>query len=288
MRAILLGNKDLAVRALDVLARHRVEVAGIVLNPDDDGVEQGRWYRSLKVVAEARAIPTIQPRHVSTDEGREFIVRHAPDFLLSVSYARIVRKMILELPRRLALNVHFSELPHCRGCLPLVYAMAGGDAHTGVTLHVMDEGIDTGDILAARRVEIDDCDTARTLYFKCVEAGETLLDETLPALVRGTFDRRPQQLDRGSYHPQVYPHDRWLDPGMSARQFSCFVRAHTFPPYPSARAMVDGAEHEVLFRDGKFFVPELGIDPAPVDEVIAALLKRNWESICPPNLVSTN
>ena len=288
MRAILLGNKNLAVRALDLLPAHGIEVVGVVLNPDDDGIEQGRWYQSLKRAAAQRGLPTIQPRNVSSDEGRQFIEQRRPDWLLSISYSRIVRKEILDLPLRMPLNIHFSMLPHNRGCLPLVYAMASGSRQTGVSLHVMDEGIDTGDVLAQRAVPIDESDTARSMYFKCVDAAEALLDQALPRLVEGSLRAQPQVLEDGSYHRQVYPNDRWLNPDVDPRGFSCFVRAHTFPPYPTARVMVAGVEHPVLFQDGAFRVPGLGIGPGSAAEVLELLRNCKWEPVCPRNLASTS
>ncbi len=281
MRAVVLGNKDLAVETLDLLESRGVSVAGVVLNPDDDGVEQGRWYRSLKAAALRRGLAILQPRNVSSPEGRAFIAECAPDLLLSLSYSRIIRRSILDLARLLPLNVHFSRLPRYRGCLPLVYALAHGERCAGATLHVMDEGIDTGDIIDQEDVPIGESDTAFTLYFRCVRAALAMLERTLPALLDRSYRRCPQDHALSSYHPQVYPNDRWLRPTMTVREFSCFVRAHTFPPYPSARARVAGREWEVLFREGQFEVPGLGIGPGSAGQVLEALQARHWEVPCP-------
>ncbi|MHC5028429.1 MAG: methionyl-tRNA formyltransferase [Planctomycetota bacterium] len=288
MRSIVLGNKDLAVRSLDALARNGIDVCGVVLTPDDDGVEAGRWYLSLKRAAEARGIPSIQPANVSSDEGCDFIGALRPDLLLSVSYTRIIRPEVLALATVVPLNVHFGDLPHYRGCLPVVHAIANGEAHVGVTLHVMDAGIDTGDVVTQHRVPIGENDTAFTMYFACVEEGERLLDEALPSLVDGSFERHRQDLDGGSYHPQAYPSDRWLNPGIQPGVLSSFVRAHTFPPYPSARVLVAGEEHEIVYRDGTFHVPTLEIHGATAQQACTALERQDWQQTWPTASRATN
>lgn len=267
MRAIVLGNKDLAVLCLDVILKHGIHVVGIVLNPDDDGREEGKWYKSLKKVALQRGISAIQPKNVSSPAGLEFIQNLAPDFLFSFSYSRILKGYILNQARCGAFNIHFARLPHYRGCLPIVYALANGDSLVGVTLHVMDEGIDTGDIVAQTLLPVEEGDTAYTVYFKCVAAGASLLDQTLPDLMSGTYTRRPQNLAEGSYHKQVYPNDRWLSPVMSPSQMSSFVRAHTFVGYPPARANLDGVEHEVFYHDGYFSIPGKGLKNLTAEEL---------------------
>jgi len=277
----VLGNKDLAVRSLDVLVRHGADVVGAVLNPDDDGRVQDRWYQSLKRAAAARGIPAIQPSTVSSDEGESFIARLRPDLLLSLSYAKIIRPRILQLAGLLPVNIHFARLPWYRGCLPLVHAMCNGDASVGVTVHVMDAGIDTGDILAQIDVPLSDQDTAYSTYFKCVDAGEQLLDRALPLLFAGRLAWTPQDLAAGSYHPQVYPNDRWSEPSHSPVRLSSFIRGLTFPSYPTARAMVKGQEHELRYQDGWFSAPTLHIGPTTIESLHEHLSLQDWRSVCP-------
>ena len=231
-RAVLLGNKDLAVGALDVLTRY-TEVVGVVLNHNDDGAE-GRWYQSLRRAAEGRGIVTAQPNSINDPEGVAFLRRLAPDIMLSCSYSRILCRPALACAG-LAMNIHFSALPRHRGCLPVVWAIAEGDSQVGVTLHVMDTGIDSGDIIAQVLLPVDDEDTAYTVYFRCVRAGLALLDCALPSILDGSAPRRPQDLAAGSYHTQEYPSDRWITAGMTDREARALTRALTFPGYPGAR-----------------------------------------------------
>jgi methionyl-tRNA formyltransferase len=281
VRAIILGNKDLAVDCLGVIARHGIDVVGIVLNPDDRGIDEGLWYRSLKKAAVEQNIPFIQPATVSSEEGVAFLREKAPDFLFSFSYSRIVKGFVLSEAKVIALNVHFAELPQYRGCLPIVYALANGDPHVGVTLHIMDEGIDTGAILDQAQVMVEERDTAYSMYFKCVEAGTALMDRNLPSLIAGTLQPRSQTLEIGSYNKQVYPNDRWLPQGLSPEALSCFVRAHTFPGYPSARVRYGGAELDVLCHDGSFEIPGLklsGLSSHALHELLSDR-KESYENL---------
>jgi methionyl-tRNA formyltransferase len=277
MRAVVLGNKDLAVGCLDVLLKHEVDVAGVVLNPDDDGQDEGKWYQSLKKTALQKGLSFVQPKNVSSAEGAAYIGRLEPDFLFSFSYSRIVKGYILNQASKGAFNIHFSNLPHHRGCLPLVYALAACDREAGVTLHVMDEGIDTGPIVERVLFPVEETDTAFSLYFECVAAGIDLFDRALPKLLSGEFEAASQDLQKGSYHPQVYPNDRWLSPSLSPVQLSSFVRAHTFRGYPSARALLDEGEYEVLYESGRFMIPGLRLNDLTAHDLHQELMNRGWK-----------
>ena len=130
------------------------------------------------------------------------------------------------------------------------------DQETGVTLHLMDEGIDTGDIVAQTKIPITPADTARTLYFRSAAAGIGLFAETLPAILSGTYGRTPQPEEEATYHPQINPNDRWIDWEWTEKKIHAFIRAHTFLPYPGARFIHKGKEAEVRMFNGKCHVEE--------------------------------
>lgn len=257
MKAVVLGNKDLAVNCLEVILQHDISVVGVVPNSNDDGGEHETWYRSLRRAANRLALPVWEVKNISSPLGLRHLRAARPDLLFSFSYNRIVRKPALELVSFCNLNVHFSRLPHFRGCLSLVHALAQGDDSIGVTLHVMDEGIDTGGILAQTMTEVTCSDTAFSMYFKCVDAGTRLVQDNIDKVMRGDLRPRRQQLEDGSYHSMVYPNDRWLSPHMTSKAMACFVRAHTFAGYPTARACLAGQEVSVTFDEGGYGVPAL-------------------------------
>jgi methionyl-tRNA formyltransferase len=175
------------------------------------------------------------------DEAR----RLAPDLLLSVQYDRILKPPLLAIPRNGSYNLHFGPLPRLRGCFPTKWAILE-DEPGGVTFHCIDPGIDTGDVIARTIVPLAPGETDQTLYGKLVEAGKALFLEQLgwmrsltppPAL--------PQNSTEASYHPKRIPWDGVLDWSRDAAWVERFVRAFTFPPYPAAKATLEGREVQI-------------------------------------------
>jgi methionyl-tRNA formyltransferase len=248
-----MGGKDLAIHCLSFLLESGEEICGVVVNPTDRE-EEGNWYRSLRRFARERGLPVHQPGSANNESFVEAMRAMQPDLLFSMSYEKILKKAVLQIPRFGAMNIHFSRLPRYRGCLPIVYALSEEEPVIGVSVHYMDEGIDTGDIVAQDAVPVAREDTAFTLYFKCVELGTRLFRETYPRIARGRNARMAQDNGAASYHPQQYPHDRWIDWSWPEPRIHAFIRAHTFPPYPGARFMKDGSEMEVRMIDGRCLV----------------------------------
>ncbi len=201
-----------------------------------------------------------QPEDASKPEFVDIIKKYSPDLIFSFSYSKILKNSFLrEFPDKV-FNIHFSLLPKNRGCLPLIYALAEEERLTGVTLHLVDEGIDTGDIIAQKNLPISRNDTARTLYFRATAVGVALFSETYPAIVSGDYPRLKQTQKGMSYHPQENPNDRWIDWNWSEDKIHAFIRAHTFEPYPGARFIKDGKEIEVRMIDGRCQVGEQYIE----------------------------
>lgn len=245
-----MGGKNLAIDCLSFLLEIGEEICGVIVNPTDLE-EEDRWYPSLRQFARRRGLPLHQPHNANTGPFRQVLRGLRPDFLLSMSYEKILKEDILGIPHLGAVNIHFSRLPRYRGCLPIVYALSEQEPVIGVSIHYMDRGIDSGDIIAQENVPVGFDDTAYTLYFKCVETGTGLFRRTYPLLARGANQRFPQDDGAATYHPQVYPHDRWIDWSWTDEKIHAFIRAHTFPPYPGARFLHEGSEAEVRMIDGR-------------------------------------
>lgn len=248
-----MGGKNLAINCLSFLMEIGEEICGVVVNPTDLE-EEGKWYPSLRRFARQNGLPAYQPASANERSFVEIVREMQPDLLFSMSYEKILKKEILGIPRLGAVNIHFSRLPLYRGCLPIVYALSEEEPVIGVSIHYMDEGIDTGDIIAQNTLEAERDDTAFTLYFKCVESATDLFQKAYPLIAAGKNERTTQDDHRSSYHPQVYPNDRWIDWGWPEEKIHAFIRAHTFLPYPGARFMKDGLEREVRLARGQCFV----------------------------------
>jgi methionyl-tRNA formyltransferase len=250
LRIVLMGGKDLAVNCLSFLLEIGEEISAVVVNPTDLE-ENGKWYQSLRRFSRLRGLPLHQPGNANSNTFLEVLREIQPDLLFSMSYEKILKRDILGMPRLGAVNIHFSRLPRYRGCLPIVYALSEEEPVVGVSIHYMDEGIDTGDIIAQETLPVAGRDTAFTLYFKCVELGTKLFRETYPLIATGQNARMVQESGAASYHPQVYPHGRWIDWNWPEKKIHSFIRAHTFPPYPGARFIQHGFEMEVRMIDGR-------------------------------------
>jgi methionyl-tRNA formyltransferase len=137
-------------------------------------------------------------------------------------------------------------LPRYRGCFPIPWAIIDGNP-AGVTMHWINEGIDTGDIIEMREIEINGLDTARTVYDKAVALGFDIFKQRFPAVLQGTVGRSSQVEKEAIYHPQGYPNDRWIDWNKTAIEIDRFIRSLTFPPFASARTRYKDAEIEILY-----------------------------------------
>jgi methionyl-tRNA formyltransferase len=233
----------LAVQCLDSMLRMSdVDVVGVVPCADDNAAVR-RWYPSLAAYARERGLVIHQPRSINDRDFFPVLERLRPDILLSVFYDKILRRHVLELPSVAAVNIHFGLLPYNRGSLPIPWAIIDGN-DPGVTMHCMDAGVDTGDIIGQLAVPAGDHETAFDVYARCTTAGVFLFERYFPLLLRGRAPRRAQTAG-GTYYRPGYPFDRWIAWSQTSEQVSRFVRALTFPPFPAARTAFRGNELEV-------------------------------------------
>jgi len=162
-----------------------------------------------------------------------------PDLILSFSYRQILSKEILDIPSRGAFNLHPSLLPKYRGRCPANWVLVNGEGKTGVTLHCMEERVDSGDVIGQVEVEIAPDETIQTLYPKLCKASVQLLRGTLPKLKSGSVERVPQSEAEASYFGRRTPEDGRIDWGRSAQEIYNLVRAVTHP-YPGAFSYWEG------------------------------------------------
>jgi methionyl-tRNA formyltransferase len=240
-----MGNRNLAVHCLEALTQWQdVELVAVVACHYDEGATD-TWYSSVKRLALARNLKLYQPKSVNQASFLLVLSELQPDLILSVHYDKILRSPVLSIPRLGCVNIHFGLLPRFRGSFPLVWAMVLNEP-AGVTMHYMDTGIDTGDVIAQQEVLVTAEDTARSVYDKAVQAGYELFQNYLPIVLQGNSARYSQDGSRASYFPPGYPYDRWIDWNRSAVEIDRFVRALTFLPYPTARTLLGSIELECL------------------------------------------
>lgn len=233
MRILVLCNNWTGWQVLRWLLDRGERVAGVVLHPPDSSKYREEILAELRKTQEVRVFdaPELYAEHVLE-------AMRALDLELAVSvyFGYILRPSFLSVFPRGVINLHPSYLPYNRGAYPNVWSIVEGTP-AGVTLHYVDEGIDTGDIIAQRQVSVEPTDTGGTLYRKLERAALELFQDTWPAIKAGTAPRVPQPKDAGTFHrvKDVARIDRIeLEREYKARDLLNILRARTFPPYRGA------------------------------------------------------
>ncbi len=237
MRAVVLAYSDVGYLGLQVLLDLGVEIPALFTHADDPREEI--WFRSVADLAAQHGIPVFADAPLDAPEWLQRLREWAPEFLFSIYYRRMLGSAVLETATRGALNLHGSLLPKYRGRSPTNWVLVNGERETGVTLHYMVAKPDAGDIVAQRRVPIDDDDTALSVYHKQAAAAESLLRDVVPQLDAGTAPRLANNLAAGSYFGGRKPADGRIDWSANAREIYNLVRAVTHP-WPGAFAMWNG------------------------------------------------
>jgi len=249
MRVLYMGYGEVGYRCLECLISSEAEITGVIPRASDNGSESGA--NSVFKLALDQGINIL-----SYKDGHEK-PRPEPltnlDYIISVQYDRILDENWLSIPKSDTLNLHFSFLPRLRGCYPTKWAIIE-EQSTGVTLHSVDTGIDTGDILDQQEVPITFDDTDASLYAKLSIAAVDLFKRNISNIVNNTFPKGRKQIDENSsYHPKKMPFKGFLDLQNNLDFCDRFLRAFTFPPFPPASCTL-GGEKVGLFapvRKGK-------------------------------------
>lgn len=243
-RTIFMGTPEFAVPTLQALAA-RHEVVGVVTQPDRPA-GRGRTLTAspVKELALSLGLHLFQPRKVSDPTAVERLADWQPEVIVVAAFGQILPSTVLELPPHGCLNIHGSLLPRYRGAAPISAAILGGDEKTGVTVMLMDEGMDTGPILAQAVIAIGPSDTTATLSEELARLGAELLIDTLPAWLEGKITPQPQDDAQATYCRPLRKEDGRLDWGRSAGYLDRQVRA--CDPWPGAYTRWQGQRLKVL------------------------------------------
>lgn len=246
MRVIFMGTPEFAVPSLESLLKSDDQVVGIVTQPDrPKGRGQSLTSSPIKLIAERERLPLLQPTKMKDPGFLDVLTAWKPDLVTVAAFGRILPPVILNLPPRGCINVHGSLLPKYRGAGPIQWAIINGEAETGITTMLMDEGMDTGAILLQERLPINVEDTAGTLSTRLAELGGPLLIKTIMLLKAGTLLPRQQDHSQATLAPLLKKEDGVIDWAMSAMAIANRVRGLT--PWPGAYTFA-GKERWTIWR----------------------------------------
>jgi len=231
MKIVFMGTPQAAVPSLEKLIADGHEIVAVYTQPDRPAGRGNKLTAPpVKEFAVQHDLPVFQPTKIKTPEALELFKSHAADVAVVVAYGRILPPAFLEAFPKGAINVHFSLLPKYRGAAPVNWAIVNGEQTTGVTTMKMDVGLDTGDILLQKEIEIGAQENSIELMQRLAIIGAEVLSETLRNLDKIML--QPQNHDYATLAPIMKKEDGLIDWTLSAQQISDRVRG--FQPFPSS------------------------------------------------------
>jgi methionyl-tRNA formyltransferase len=283
MRAVVCAYGEIGASALETLLALGVDVPLVVTHEDAAG--ERIWFRSVRDLARAAGLRAIAPADANAAETVALVSEVAPEFLFSFYFRSMMKKPLLAVAKRGALNLHGSLLPRFRGRAPVNWVLVEGESETGLTLHYMDEKPDHGDVVAQRAVAIERDDCALSLTRKLAVAARELLRDAIPQLAAGTAPRIRQDHRRSTYFGGRRPEDGAIDWRAPAERVRNLVRAVT-DPWPGAFTSLRGRTLFVWWAEtvpldvarpaGELFIDSAGVPYVAAGDGALALARVGW------------
>ena len=259
LKTIFMGTPDFAVSCLDAI-KDKVDLITIITQPDKPS---GRGHKltppPVKTWALDHNIPVLQPERIKTEEFIAQIAQLQPDLIIVVAFGRILTQQILDLPKFGCINVHASLLPKYRGAAPIEWSIINGETKTGVTTMLMNAGLDTGDMLVKREVEITDDMILPELREKLMHLGADALVETIEQIENGTLNPQKQDDTLSNYAPMLNKETGRIDWQKSSREVHNLVRGL----YGNAYTIINDKKYKICrtkILDRKFNAGEVVCD----------------------------
>lgn len=245
MRLLFCGTPSFAIPTLNLLlAQTGFEMAAVITQPDRP---RGRGHEvsfsPVKEAALAAKIAVHQPEKIRAPESEALLRELAPDCIVIIAYGQIIPARLLPIPKLGWINLHASLLPKYRGAAPINWAIVNGEIRTGVTTMRIDAGMDTGEMLLHREIEIGANETAPELAARLSELGGPLMAETLRGLAAGTIASKAQNHADATYAPMLKKEDGRIDWNRPAVEI--YNRMRGFAPWPGAYTTFRGQNCQV-------------------------------------------
>ncbi len=271
MNLIFCGTPQFAVPTLNALVREGFNVQLVLTNRDEpSGRGHERKPSIIKRVAEDHGLLVLHPVRLKDAFTERYVTSFRPDAIVVVAYGHILPPWMVDLPSFGCVNLHASLLPRYRGAAPIAWAIIRGERVTGVTTMRIDRGLDTGDILLQRQLEIADDDTSETLSLRLSTLGAELMIETLRGLERGDITPRPQEHARATLAPLLKKEDGRIDWSRTADEIAHRVRG--LRPWPGAYTTLRGKNLHIWTATASQFGPPGGLETGVVGAADGRLL----------------
>lgn len=239
MRILFMGTPEISATCLKKLLEDKKDVCAVVTREDKPrGRGNVMTPTPVKSLALDAGIPVYTPKTLRDGEFTEILSKINPELIVVVAYGRILPPEVINYPKYGCINLHVSLLPKYRGAAPMQRAIMEGERETGVTVMYMDEGLDTGDIIASLAFPITETDDFEAIHDRSAEIGSTLLSNTVTSLFEGTATRTKQDGSLATYAKKVEKEDCKIDFTLDANTVNCRIRGVT--PIPGAFAYLNG------------------------------------------------
>lgn len=244
MKVIFMGTPDFAVGTLEAIIEAGHEVLLVVTQPDKPkGRGKTMQFPPVKECAVRHGLEVFQPNKIRESANVEYLRSFHADIIIVVAFGQIIPKSILDMPKYGCINVHASLLPKYRGAAPIQWAVINGDEVTGVTTMKMNEGIDTGDMIAKRQVRLAEDETGGSLFEKLAEVGARLCVETMEMVEQGTAEFTPQNSEEATHTSMIRKELGEIDWKKAAVEIERLIRG--LNPWPSAFTHLNGKTFKI-------------------------------------------
>lgn len=244
MKIVFMGTPDYAATALEAILQAGYEVTGVVCQPDKPKGRSGALAACpVKECALKYNLPVFQPERIKRPEAVAELKKFPADVFVVAAFGQILSEEILTMPKYGCINIHASLLPKYRGAAPIQWCIVDGEKETGVTIMQMDAGIDTGDILFTKKVEITEEETGGSLFDKLSQAGAELIVEALPKIEAGEVNPVKQDEALSNYARMLKKEDGQINWKRPAEEIGRQVRG--MDPWPSAYTYYKGKQFKI-------------------------------------------
>lgn len=264
MKIIYMGTPDFAVAPLEAIIKAGHEVSAVVTQPDK---QKGRGKEvqmtPVKQCALKHGIPILQPVKIREQEAVEELKNYPADLFVVAAFGQLLSEEILSMPRFGCVNIHASLLPAYRGAAPIQWVILNGETRTGVTIQQMAKGLDTGDMLLKKTVEIDEKETGASLHDKLMLTGAELIVEVLPKIEKGELIPEKQDESKASYYGRLTKSMGLIDWNQDAVSIERLIRG--LNSWPSAYTCYKGKTLKIW--DGEVIPGKAKEAPGTVTQV---------------------